>query len=252
MSYSPRPLPAGFLARAIAHRGLHGADGVENTGPAFEAAIRGGYGIECDVTPSFEHEAIVFHDDTLDRLTTATGPVAAHSAAELLAIPFKRGAAGMMTLEALFKQVAGRTPLVVEVKSLFDGQTPLVARIASLAAGYAGPLVFKSFDPAQIIALRAAGLRQPLGIVAMETLDDAGVDARMARSLGTLAHLEQSRPDFLSWRAAELPHAVPANVRQTLALPLMAWTVRDEASAKRIAPYVDQIVFEGFRPILQA
>ena len=248
MSYTPRPLPEGFLARPIAHRGLHGSDIVENTAPAFTAAVAEGYAIECDVVPSREGEAIVFHDETLERLTPESGPVAARTATELLALPFRHGAAGMLTLESLFGLVAGRVPLVVEIKGRFDGSAPLAARIAALASAYSGPLVFKSFDPAQIIALRDAGVKQPLGIVAMARLDEPGMDEATAHALGTLAHLAQSRPDFLSWRAAELPHPVPTRLRKNPGLPVMSWTVRDEATARRIAPHVDQIVFEGFRP----
>lgn len=247
MNDNRRPLPAGFLARPIAHRGLHGAGRIENTAPAFAAAIEAGYGIECDVQASLEHEPMVFHDFSLDRLTLETGPVAAREAAALLEIPYRDGASTMPTLEALFALVAGRVPLVVEVKSAFDGQTPLAPRLAALAASYAGPLVFKSFDPAQVVALREAGVRQPLGIVAMARLDDAGLNEAEALALGRLEHADQSRPDFLSWRAAELPAEVPQRFRAA-GLPVMSWTVRDEQTARRIAPFVDQIVFENFRP----
>jgi hypothetical protein len=96
--------------------------------------------------------------------------------------------------------------------------------------------------------LRSAGVEQPLGIVAMARLDEPGMDEDTAHALGTLTHLEHSRPDFLSWRAAELPHPVPTRLRANPGLPVMSWTVRDHATAQRIAPHVDQIVFEGFRP----
>ncbi len=44
---------AAFL-KPIAHRGLHDAAKgiIENTVPAFEAAMARGYGIECDVRPA--------------------------------------------------------------------------------------------------------------------------------------------------------------------------------------------------------
>lgn len=247
MNYTPRPLPAGFLARPIAHRGLHdaGAGIIENTLPAFEAAIANGYGIECDTQPSLEAEPIVFHDPTLDRLTLEHGPVAARPAAALLGIRFRKGTAGMATLEQILGIIAGRVPLVVEVKSAFDGRTPQAARIAAIAAGYSGPLVFKSFDPDQIIALRAAGVTQPIGIVAMQNFDE--VDAARAAKFGALEHLERSKPDFISWRAADLPVPHVAALRVE-GLPVMGWTVRSAQAATLAAPHLDQIVFEGFRP----
>ena len=56
--------------RPIAHRGLHNAAAgvIENSGPAFEAAIAGGYGIECDLQPASDGTAMVFHDRALARL----------------------------------------------------------------------------------------------------------------------------------------------------------------------------------------
>ncbi|MCA0406834.1 MAG: glycerophosphodiester phosphodiesterase [Proteobacteria bacterium] len=248
MSYTPRPLPQGFLVRPIAHRGLHdaGSGVIENTLPAFEAAMALGYGIECDVQPSVEGEPIVFHDHVLDRLTVEHGEVEARTAQNLLTLPFRAGTAGMLTLEDLFARIAGRVPLVVEVKSAFDGRTPQITRIAALAGRYAGPLVFKSFDPVQIIALRDAGVRQPLGIVAMTLLPE--VDEARARAFGQLTHLDESRPDFLSWKAAELPLPQVAALRDNPGLPVMGWTVRSAEAARAAAPHLDQIVFEGFSP----
>jgi glycerophosphoryl diester phosphodiesterase len=84
------PIEALF-ARPIAHRGLHDrARGViENTPSAVRAAVEAGYGIEVDVQRTAEGEAVVFHDDTLDRLTEASGAVAAYSLAELRKVPFR-------------------------------------------------------------------------------------------------------------------------------------------------------------------
>ena len=76
---TPVNAPAWLVERPIAHRGLHdAAKGViENTLRAAEAAIAGGFAIECDIQLSSDGEAIVFHDETLDRLTDASGPVSA-------------------------------------------------------------------------------------------------------------------------------------------------------------------------------
>ena len=71
-----------LVARPIAHRGYHDRSKgvIENTAPAFAAAIAGDYAIECDLQLSRDGEAMVFHDDTLDRVTEASGPVKALSA----------------------------------------------------------------------------------------------------------------------------------------------------------------------------
>lgn len=251
--FAPRPLTPGLLARPIAHRGLHARDRgiVENTRAAFDAAVARSFGIECDIQASRDGEAMVFHDFTLDRLTEGTGRVDARDADALAAIPFKEGTSRMEPLAALLAEVAGRVPLVVEVKSRFDGDERITARIAALVKGYAGPLVLKSFDPAKVIALRAAGVKQPLGIVATADYEDHdGITFSSAEkhALANLLHFGESRPDFLSWDHRYLPSAAPYLCRTALGLPVMSWTIRSREAAATVAPHVDQIVFEGFDP----
>ena len=64
-----------LTARPIAHRGLHDLNKScwENTLSAFERAAARGYAIECDVHLSAEGDVVVFHDNTLDRLTGTNG-----------------------------------------------------------------------------------------------------------------------------------------------------------------------------------
>ncbi len=67
----------------FAHRG-GAALGPENTLVAFDRGLAAGAdGIELDVHLSRDGVVVVHHDDTLDRTTAASGPVAACTAAEL-------------------------------------------------------------------------------------------------------------------------------------------------------------------------
>ncbi len=152
--------PAWLTERPIAHRGLHDAQQgvIENTLGAAEAAIAAGYAIECDVQISRDGEAFVFHDETLDRLTDADGALCDKSAAEIKQARIKGSGEQPPTFSALLAAVAGRTPVICELKSRFDGDWRVADRIAPLAAGYDGPLAFKSFDPDVIAYLR---LRYP-------------------------------------------------------------------------------------------
>lgn len=248
------PALAPIFAQPVAHRGLHEAARgiIENTRSAFAAALAGGYGMECDLQPSRDGEAMVFHDYTLDRLTTSTGAVKAHSTEQLRQVSFKNCGDRIQSLAELLMQVEGRQALVVEVKSAFDGDTSITRRIAAVVRDYRGPLVLKSFDPAMIVALRAAGVTQPLGIVAMsayEYPDYAPLSAEQKHALANLLHFGESRPDFLSWNHKDLPVAAPYLCRSQLGLPVMSWTIRSQEEANRARPHIDQIVFEGFKPL---
>ncbi|MGE5339584.1 MAG: glycerophosphodiester phosphodiesterase [Gemmatimonadota bacterium] len=70
-------------ARVLAHRG-GGALAPENTLAAIEVGLAHGFrAIEFDTRLAGDGVPVVIHDATLDRTTNGTGPVAAHSAAEL-------------------------------------------------------------------------------------------------------------------------------------------------------------------------
>lgn len=244
--------PDWLVARPIAHRGLHDrvAGRIENAPASALAAVERGFAIECDVQLSADGEAMVFHDFALDRLTGETGPVAARTAADLGRIRLKDLVDAIPTLADFLDLIAGRVPLVVEIKSRFDGDLRLTDRVAEILSGRAAPVAVKSFDPDPIAHLRAgARPNVPLGIVAearyehgeWKTLSD---DRKI--ELPNLLHYERTRPDFLSWRVDDLPHAAPHLCRVGLGLPVMTWTVRTPEQRARAARWADQIVFEGF------
>ncbi len=242
-------MPEWLTARPIAHRGLHdAANGViENSRSAFEAAIAGRYAIECDLQPSADGEAMVHHDETLDRLTTATGPLDALSAAELRQVPFKSTADRMMTLGDLCDLSGGRSTLVLELKSRFDGDVRLPRRVARVLEGYKGPVAAMSFDPGLVAALRDFAPRLTRGIVAMRP--DRG-ERNFSTGSGARFVLQalSARLSFLAYRVQDLPSALPGFARNVLGLPLLTWTVRTAEDRRRAALHADQIIFEGFRP----
>lgn len=244
-----------LIARPIAHRGLHdrAAGRIENSPSAARAAVAAGWAIECDVQRSADGEAMVFHDFALDRLTAATGAVADFAAADLGRIRLDGSDDAIPTLPAFLDLVGGRVPLVIEIKSAFAGDLRLARRVAEIVRGRQAPIAIKSFDPVLIADLRASGAAgaAPLGIVAEARCEDgewARLPADLRRELPALVDYAKTRPDFLSFRVDDLPHAGPHLFRAALGKPVMTWTVRTEAQRARAARWADQIVFEGFSP----
>jgi glycerophosphoryl diester phosphodiesterase len=250
--------PAWLTARPIAHRGLHARENgiVENTLSAAQAAIERGFSIECDVQITADGEAVVFHDFALERLTTGRGQVASMNAAALASLMMKDTSDRIATLPSFLEAISGRAPLIIEIKSRFDSDWRLAERVAAVIADYEGPLALESFDPYVVTHLRensdrlATG-RRPLGIVAEANYDPAlpqRLPQAVRESLAAFLHYPQTRPDFLSWRVDDLPHAVPFLLRSQLDTPVIAWTVRREDQRARATQWADQIVFEGFVP----
>jgi glycerophosphoryl diester phosphodiesterase len=236
-----------LTARPVAHRGLHDAASgiVENTASSFAAAIAGQYAIECDLQLSADGEAMVFHDDTLERLTERSGAVAAFTASELQSIAFKATADRMITLGDLCDLVAARATLVLEVKSHFTGDMRLAERVASVVQGYAGPVAAMSFDPAVISGLAAAAPGLPRGLVAQNRPDP---EVPSGDSVRYAANAFRARPHFLAWSVRELTGVWPLLGRWGFGLPLLTWTVRTDADRLRAKRWADQMIFEGFRP----
>jgi glycerophosphoryl diester phosphodiesterase len=252
---TPVNAPAWLVERLIAHRGLHDAlkGVIENTLAAAEAAIAGGFAIECDVQSSSDGEAFVFHDDTLDRLTDATGAISAKSAAEIVKIRIKGSNRPPATFHEFLAVVAGRTPVICELKGRVDGDWRVGDRVAALAASYDGPLALKSFDHdlAAYLRLRRPRIRPgdlcPIGIVAEASYDDpiwAFLTAEQKREWTDFERFDRIRPDFLSWNVNDLPHKIPFLMKELHGAPIMAWTVRTAEQREAALKWADQIIFE--------
>jgi glycerophosphoryl diester phosphodiesterase len=245
--------PKWLTARPVAHRGLHDASRgiIENMPGAARAAVSGNFAIECDIRLSADGEAMVYHDDELGRLTEGFGALLTKTAAELKAVRFKATAERMMTLTELCTLVAGRVPLVIEIKSHFDGDRKLVRRMAEVLSSYSGPAVGMSFDPDQVIALRELIPNCPRGIVAerhYSAQDWPEASEAQRRGMTHLRHFYRTQPDFVAYWVNELPSPAPWIARNIFGCPLLTWTVRTAEQRQRAARHADQMIFEGFRP----
>lgn len=249
---APRPR----FDRPIAHRGLHdrSAGVIENSRSAFEAAIARGFPIECDLQLSSDGEAIVFHDDALERLTGTPGFVRERTVAELTAMPLLDSAAAdrPQRFTEFLDQIAGRTLLQIELKRQTGRKATkrLAAQAAAALAAYKGPVTVESFDPDLLVAMRDSGYDGPLGIITYG-YDNDGWEEEMSRGdrarLRHLLHWPRTRFDFISCGFRDL--GLPAvRLFRALGVPVTAWTVRTPEEARLARAAADQIVFEGFDP----
>jgi glycerophosphoryl diester phosphodiesterase len=245
--------PDWLTARPVAHRGLHDAARgiIENMPGAVQAAVDGNFSIEVDLQLAADGEAMVHHDDALGRLTEGSGALLGMTAAELRAVKFRDTSERMMSLGELCALVKGRVPLVIELKSHFDGDRKLVARMAQVLAPYAGPVAGMSFDPDQVLALRENLPWLSRGIVAQRSYDDdywKKLTPEQRRGMLHLRHAFRTRPHFVAYWVNQLPAPAPWIARNIFGLPLLTWTVRTPEQRGRATRYADQMIFEGFRP----
>ncbi|WP_425040268.1 glycerophosphodiester phosphodiesterase family protein [Primorskyibacter sp. S187A] len=247
-------LPAGFLNQAFAHRGLHGAGRPENSMSAVKAAVEAGYGIEIDVQPSADGVAMVFHDDALERLTGKPGPVTSESADRLARLPLLGGAGeGVPTLSEVLEIVAGRVPLLVEIKDQDGALGPNVGLLEEAVAAcvhtYEGPLAVMSFNPHSVACMRDAAPDVPRGLTtcAFGEADWPQVPQARRAAHARFSMMEDIEASFISHQADDLTSPEVARVIDA-GYPVLCWTIRsanEEAAARR---YADTITFEGYTP----
>jgi len=240
-----------LVAKPIAHRGLHAeAEGVvENCESAFEAAIEHGFAIECDIQLTKDGEAMVFHDDAVDRLLDGAGAVKDFTADQLMRMKFKLGRDRVQTLGDLLDQVDGSSTLIIEIKSLWDNDFSLTDRALDLLSYYDGPFALMSFDPALIARVADKAPDVVRGITADRVVDPyynpLPVSKRLA--MRSFSHLPKTRPHFISFDFTELPFQ-PITEFRNAGHPIISWTIKNETQAAQARRYSDQITFEKFVP----
>ena len=246
-------LPGAFLTRPIAHRALHdpAAGRPENSLSAVRAAVGRGYGIEIDLQLSRDGVAMVFHDYDLGRLTGQSGAVAQRTAAELQAIPLLGGDDGIPTLAQVLETVAGRVPLLIELKdqdgALGPNEGALPEAAVAALAGYDGPVALMSFNPHSMAVCARLAPHLPRGLTteAFPPEDWPTVpEARLAEVRG-IPDYARTGACFIShhWRDLGAPRVAELAAQGAAVL---CWTIRspeDEAESRKVA---QNVTFEGY------
>ena len=239
---------ARWRTEAFAHRGLHDIKKgvVENTLPAFEAACRAGYGMELDIQFSSDREVVVFHDDTLKRLTGDPRRVDQCSLAELKG--FELGGvpgARVPTLREVLETVDGRAPMLIELKS-GKNNARLCRALMALIRDYRGEYIVESFNPLIVGWFRRHApqvVRGQLVGPMREYIADASRLSAFFMS-GQLLNCV-GRPDFVAYDANAARFFSPHFQRFVFHTPMAAWTVRDARLRELIEKRGEIAIFEG-------
>ena len=208
----------------IAHRTAMGVR-PENTLAGVEAAIGAGAdGVEVDVRATSDGAPVLMHDASLARTTGDPRPVAAVTLAGLraLRVADPHGGAGPQPVPTLAEALAASAPLQFAIEVKQAGVEDAVAR-AVREAGAAARCWLWSFDAEVCLACREA-----LPEAAASLLVGEGADARAA--------IARAADLGLAGVGLERRLAGAAVVREAhgAGLAVAAWTVNDEAEARRI------------------
>ncbi len=242
---------APFYGLNHAHRGLYKKDQSvpENSLPAFAAAVAGGYGIELDIQLSKDGEVVVFHDDTLERMCGVKGRVDEYTLAQLREMPLAGSALHMPLLTEVFDTVAGKVPLIIELKTGPHNAQLCekgLALMRTYTTRYGGAFCIESFD-ARIVAW----FRKHAPDILRGQLTDAPHALGSGHPVwdvinGNVLSNVIARPQFI----AHGPGRKTPFVRFAEACGAMPiyWTARPDDDIASLQEQYDAVIFEHYLP----
>ena len=233
----PDPERVAFLlTRDVAHRGLWGGAVPENSLAAARAAIGAGFAIECDVRLSADGGVLVFHDAETARLCGRPGRIAAMDADAVIALRLIGTSEPVPRLADLLALVAGRVPLLIEIKTDGPAAAALCLAVRRALEGYRGPTAVMGFNPE---VSRWFARHSPRIVHGLVMEEKTGMFDWLRRRLAVL----RARPDFLAYDIGALPSPLPAALRRR-GLPVLTWTVRTPGQRAAAAAHADRPIFE--------
>lgn len=236
-----------YRGAKFAHRGLHGEGRAENSLSAFSAAVDKGFGIELDVRLTKDGEAVVFHDDTLERVTGDPRRVDECTLRELCALRLSGTEETIPTFCEVLSLVGGRVPLLIEIKE-DPGCRAVSDAAAKILSEYKGEFITESFNPMTVRRMRRALPGSASGYLCDHFT--VSPDYRTAKYFLIEYFLLNfiARPAFVAFDRAAVPYAPFTFMRKFWHVPAFAWTVRSQEEETACRADFDGIIFENYLP----
>ncbi len=170
---------------------------------------------------------------------------------ELEQIPLKDDGGTIPALETVLAEVAGKVPLLIEIKDQDGEMGPNVGTLerATVAAleGYTGDVALMSFNPHSVAVFAEIAPDIPRGITtsSYEAMWWPEVPADTRDRLRGIPDYDRVGACFISHESTDLDRPRVAELKAKGA-HILTWTIRSakaEAEARRI---VDNVTFEGY------
>lgn len=153
-------------------------------------------------------------------------------------------------LDDVLEIMAGRVPILVEVKSgsLMDRTGPALLRSLS---SYSGPVAVQSFDPRVIMWMKKNAPHVIRGQIS-SAFSDAQLPAIQKWLLRSMLLNVLTRPQFIAFNIDAMPSVFVSLWRSNLRVPFLLWIVRTREQVREAQRYHANMIFEEVRPILPA
>ncbi len=238
-----------FTEVYIAHRGLFDRETVpENSRSAFLEAVRNGYAVELDVRLTKDEVPVVFHDATLSRMCGVDKKVSDCTYEELCTYSLGSTTKHIPSFETVLKDIAGKTPVLVEIKAE-KNYKKTAERAAAVLDAYTGVYAVQSFQPMVITWFRKYRPQVVRGQLSTDYWKDTVSCSLFQRIVRTnLGCNILTKPDFISFRHTKTglwSYRICKRLYHTVSF---GWTIRSEEELRRAEKEFDGIIFDSFLP----
>lgn len=235
------------FCRPYAHRGLYGGEIPENSLPAFRRAAERGIAIELDVQLSADGEVFVFHDYNLKRMC-GKDVLLANTPADVLRNTRLSGTEYTIpTFAEVLSAVAGRVPLLIELKGEnFD--TALCPKVAALLDTYGGEWCVESFNPVLLCWFRKHRKNAVRGLLVTDLIKEKKSGSKIANFALSAQWLNfLCRPAFIAYDG-HYPGSVARKLNRARGAFQCVYTVKDKEKFKTYLRNGEYPIFEHFEP----
>ena len=230
----------------FAHRGYHCIEkGIpENSIKAFKAAVANDYGIVLDVHLTRDGYPVVFHDDTLNRVCGCPGSVESMTLEQLKNCRLLGTSEGIPLFSDVLALVNGKVPLLIELK--IPGRSLKVCqKTYELLKAYSGDYLIQSFNTLGIHWFRLHAPEILRGQLASRLTKSRSREPWILKFF--TEHLMCNllgRPDFISYKLADLPQFEVGLLRHLFHVSTAVWTLRTREALKEGVLHYDMQIFE--------
>lgn len=234
-----------LVNKYIAHRGFHDEESPENSLSSFKKAIDHDYAIELDVHVIEDGTPVVFHDDTLKRMTGQDGYIRQiKNVEELKKINLINSKEQIPTLQEALDLINGKTPIIVEIKD-FKLNCYYEKAVYDLLKNYKGDYAVMSFNPYSLKWFKENAPEVIRGQLSCY-FKDAKLSLVKKYVLKRMKlNKKVSEPHFIAYKWDEIPNRY---VNKYKNLPLLVWAVPSQQAYMKVAKHCDNIIFETFEP----
>lgn len=229
-------------SRPLAHRGLFDNKEVaENSATSIKRAIDANFAIELDVNVSGDGKAIVFHDETLSRMTSSDGYVSNCTLDEIKSHPLLKSGDCVLSLPEALKLVGGKVPVLLDIMP--SSRPNFEASILEGLTGYTGEIAICSSNPFTLewFKLNAPSIKRGQRVSAFRKEKPTFAKKRLLKKM---KYNNLSEPNFVVLKIEDYKKCGYKKIVKS-GLPVVLYSVKNKKELNKAKDLSLNFVFEG-------